>query len=232
MATYLTPEQAQQIIDQKFELDNLCQFSGESKSQIKQDLFVLSELGFKHNGYFVEFGATNGVDLSNTYLLEKKFGWLGIVAEPLKSKYGELIRNRNCHIEEKCVWRSSGELLKFLEANDQDYSTIFEYHDKDLHHQIRKNGLVSEVETISLNDLLEKYNAPRLIDYLSIDTEGSEYEILNNFDFEKYHFRVITCEHNHTNQRESIYELLTNFGYKRKYEHLSLFDDWYIGPKD
>jgi len=226
--TLLTVEQAQLIIDQKLELDILCKFAGESKSQLKQDLFVLSELGFKRNGYFVEFGATNGVDLSNTYLLEKKFGWLGIVAEPLKSKYAELIRNRSCHIEDKCVWKSSGELLKFLEANDQDLSTIFEYQDKDLHFESRKNGQISDVETISLNDLLEKYNAPRLIDYLSIDTEGSEFEILSNFNFEKYEFRVITVEHNHTNQREAIYNLLTNYGYKRKFEKLSDFDDWYV----
>ena len=227
--TNLTVEQAQLIIDQKFELDILCKFAGESKSQLKQDLFVLSELGFKRNGYFVEFGATNGLYLSNTYLLEKKFGWLGIVAEPLKSKYAELIRNRSCHIEDKCVWKNSGELLKFLEANDQDLSTILEYQDnKDLHHESQKNGQISDVETISLNDLLKKYNAPRLIDYLSIDTEGSEFEILSNFNFEKYEFRVITVEHNYTNQREAIYNLLTSFGYKRKFEKLSEFDDWYI----
>ena len=226
--TLLTAEQAQLFIDQKFELDILCKFAGESKSQLKQDLFVLSELGFKRNGYFVEFGATNGLYLSNTYLLEKKFGWLGIVAEPLKSKYAELIRNRSCHIEDKCVWKNSGELLKFLEANDQDLSTIFEYQDKDLHRESRKNGQISDVETISLNDLLKKYNAPRLIDYLSIDTEGSEFEILSNFNFEKYEFRVITVEHNYTNQREAIYNLLTSFGYKRKFEKLSEFDDWYI----
>lgn len=224
----LTHEKAQLIIDQKFELDILCKFAGESKSQLKQDLFVLAELGFKRNGYFVEFGATNGVDLSNTYLLEKKFGWLGILAEPLKSKYAELVRNRSCHIEDKCVWSASGKHLKFVEANDKDLSTIFGFHDKDMHTESRKDGQISDVETISLIDLLEKYNAPRLIDYLSIDTEGSEFQILSNFDFKKYEFKVITVEHNHTNQREAIYKLLTSYGYIRKFEKLSDFDDWYI----
>src|SRR5208282_3167640 len=42
-----------------------------SRAQLRQDLFVLSELDFKKNGFFVEFGATNGLDLSNTYLLER-----------------------------------------------------------------------------------------------------------------------------------------------------------------
>src|SRR6056297_216441 len=55
-----------------------------SKSQLRQDLFVLSELGFKQHGFFVEFGATNGIDLSNTYLMEARFGWNGILAEPAR----------------------------------------------------------------------------------------------------------------------------------------------------
>ena len=228
MATFFSAQQLQQIVDQKRELDALCQFAGESKSQIKQDLFVLSELGFKTAGYFVEFGATNGVDLSNTYLLEKRFGWTGIVSEPLKSKYLELIKNRSCHVEDRCVWKTSGDTLKFVESSRSDFSTILEYRDRDLHSEIRKNGFVTEVKTISLNDLLEKFHAPRLIDYLSIDTEGSEFEILNNFDFDRWHFRVITCEHNFTPQRELIYELLSRHGYKRKYEALSQFDDWYV----
>ena len=55
-----------------------------SRSQIGQDLFVLNELKFKKNGYFVEFGATNGIDWSNSCILEKEFGWNGIVAEPAR----------------------------------------------------------------------------------------------------------------------------------------------------
>ncbi len=84
------------------------------------------------------------------------------------------------------------------------------------------------MDTISLNDLLEKFDAPKNIDYLSIDTEGSEYAILESFDFERRRFSVITCEHNFTPEREKIYELLTRKGYERKYESLSQFDDWYV----
>ena len=82
--------------------------------------------------------------------------------------------------------------------------------------------------SISLLDLLKKFNAPKIIDYLSIDTEGSEYEILSNFDFQKYQFKVITCEHNHTSAREKIFMLLTSKSYERKFSSLSMCDDWYI----
>ena len=76
--------------------------------------------------------------------------------------------------------------------------------------------------------MLDKYNAPREIDYLSIDTEGSEFDILSHFDFNKYQFRVITCEHNFAPQREEIFSLLTRNGYLRKFENISNVDDWYV----
>ncbi|PLX99399.1 MAG: methyltransferase [Desulfuromonas sp.] len=199
-----------------------------SRSQIRQDLFVLSELNFKKNGYFVEFGATNGLTLSNTYLLEKEFQWDGIVAEPARKWHAELNSNRSCKVETKCVWSKSGEVIKFNETEIGEFSTIDNYSSGDMHSESRKSGVRYDVETISFLDMLETYNAPSEIDYLSIDTEGSEYEILENFDFNRYQFRVITCEHNYTKDRDKIYELLTSNGYKRKFEALSQFDDWYV----
>jgi hypothetical protein len=76
--------------------------------------------------------------------------------------------------------------------------------------------------------MLKKYNAPKQIDYLSIDTEGSEFEILNSFNFDLYDIKIITCEHNYTPMRKKIYSLLTKNGYDRKYSEYSQFDDWYV----
>ena len=199
-----------------------------SKSQIRQDLFVLSELGFKENGYFVEFGATNGVDISNSHLLEKEFLWDGILAEPAQVWHAELKQNRSAIIETRCVWEKSGQILKFNETPDSELSTIDIFSEKDKHSRSRKSGRKYDVETISLLELLETHNAPRLIDYLSMDTEGSEYEILKNFDFDRYQFNVITCEHNNTPNREKIHDLLLRNGYQRKFESISKFDDWYV----
>ena len=88
-----------------------------------------------------------------------------------------------------------------------------------------------DVQTISLEDLLIKYSAPKKIDYLSIDTEGSEYEILSNFNFDAYDIRAITCEHNYMPEREQIYKLLTSKGYFRVDTDKSKWDDWYTKAK-
>jgi len=199
-----------------------------SHSQLRQDLFVLSTLNFKQGGFFVEFGATNGIALSNTYLLEKEFGWDGILAEPARGWHDALRANRTSVIEPSCVWSATGSSLAFHEAESAEYSTIGEYIFADSHGQVRKRGTDYMVPTISLNDLLQKHRAPKLIDYLSIDTEGSEFDILSNFDFRSYKFRIITCEHNYTPMRGRIHKLLTSNGYSRVLEHISQFDDWYV----
>jgi FkbM family methyltransferase len=210
-------------------LDRILPLLDQSNSQLRQDLFVLSETNFKKNGYYVEFGAANGIDLSNTYILEKNFGWKGILAEPAKIWSASIGANRpGSFIETRCVWKESNQTLKFNETREPELSTINLYSEIDGHFNARKSGSYYEVLTISLNDLLKKYNAPRHIDYISIDTEGSEFEILSTFDFNEYTFGVITCEHNFTSNREKVNDLLAKNGYKRKCENVSGFDDWFV----
>jgi len=199
-----------------------------SESQLFQDLFVLYTLNSKTNGFFVEFGATNGKSLSNTYLLEKEFGWKGIVAEPGKVWHEDLHKNRSCIIEDRCVWSSTGEELIFFETtNMAELSTIKGYAETDYFSEERTQRKEYRVQTISLNDLLKFHKAPDIIDYLSVDTEGSEFEILKGVDFSKYKFRTITVEHNLTAIRDEIFTLLNKNNYKRVHQDISAFDDWY-----
>ena len=200
-----------------------------SKSELRQDIFVLVEHEYKKNGYFVEFGATDGINGSNTYLLENEFLWSGILVEPAKVWRERLFKNRpNADIETLCVWKDSESSVIFNETDVASLSTIDTFSNKDTHEITRRIGKKYQIKTISLNDLLRKFHAPKYIDYLSIDTEGSEYEILKAFDFSEYNIRIITVEHNYTLQRELIFSLLTNNGYKRTLESISSFDDWYI----
>lgn len=224
----LVPHDASRLLHQQVELASMMRFSGKSNAQLAQDIFVLSECGLKRDGFFVEFGGADGISLSNTYLLEKEFGWRGIVAEPARCWHDAIRKNRSCIIEEKCVWKSSGTRLVFNETPTPELSTLAAFEDTDMHSAARKNGSRYEVETISLNDLLRMHDAPRFIDYLSIDTEGSELDILAAIDFDRYRIGVITCEHNYTENRVKIHSLLSAQGYVRKYPHLSQWDDWYV----
>ena len=211
------------------DFEPLIRYLSKSKSQLRQDLFVLAETKYKSGGYFVEFGATDGINLSNSYLLETEFSWKGILAEPGHVWGKRLANNRpRSRIETSCVWKDSNSMLLFNEVDAPELSTIDFFSNSDEHIFRRKHGKKYEVPTISLMDLLEKFGAPSYIDYLSIDTEGSEFEILKALNFNKYSFGVITVEHNYTENRERIFTLLTSNGYIRKFEHLSLFDDWYI----
>lgn len=191
-----------------------------SNAQLFQDLFALLMTNEKRGGYFVEFGAANGALHSNSYLLEKQFGWTGILAEPARSWHNELNANRNCKIDTNCVWSKSGEWLEFNETSCPELSAINTFSNR--------KGEVYLVETISLNDLLEKHGAPYEIDYISIDTEGSELAILSSFDFSKYSIRVLTVEHNFKTERDKIKNLLLLNGYERVFEDFSNWDDWYI----
>lgn len=203
-------------------------YAEQSKAQLFQDLLALYVLGMKRDGYFVEFGATDGDGLSNSLLLEKQFGWRGILAEPARSWHGDLLANRDAHICTDCVWSASGETLTFRETAYKELSTIAAFARRDSHANAREALSEYQVNTISLNDLLSQYDAPNDIDFLSIDTEGSELEILRALDFDRYCFRVIVVEHNFTETREPLRDLLCSHGYQQIFEQFSRWDDWYV----
>lgn len=218
------------LLDTPAELQSLLlDLYPQSKSQFLQDIFVLIQLKFKSNGYYVEFGATDGINLSNTYMLEKNFGWRGILAEPAKQFHKDLSINRpESIIDERCVYSESNKSVLFSEVESTGLSQIVIYKRDDKLSRLRNKQNVYEVDTISLEHMLDFHKAPKVIDYLSIDVEGGEFDILNAFDFSKYKFKVISVEHNYSELRQKILTLLTSNGYQRVHSEISQVDDWYI----
>ena len=210
---------------------NKCvEYISHSKSERFQDLFVLAMVDFKSEGFFVEFGALDGFSISNSYLLEKKFGWNGILAEPARSCHSDLMKCRDVFIDFDCVWHTSNKKINFWELSSLALSgTPLGY--KKLQNKrpkAIKKQKEYQVSTVSLDDLLQRYNAPAKVDYLSIDTEGTELEIIRSFNFKNYQFSVITIEHNFTSDRDEQFNILTSNGYRRILESYSGIDDWYI----
>jgi FkbM family methyltransferase len=203
----------------------------QSRSQILQDIFVLAVLDSKKNGYFVEAGASDGLDCSNTFLLEKNFDWNGLLIEPSKLGFNKIASNRKASAINFALFSASGLSMKFRETVSPGLSSLSDFSNNDYMSSQRVDKLVYQVETITLQDALNNAGAPKVVDFLSLDTEGSEFEILKNFDFNSYSFSVITVEHAFSEQREKVYELLTSNGYQRVLSDISVYDDWYINEK-
>lgn len=193
-----------------------------SYSQLNQDLNVISFFNNKNDLYFIDIGANDGKTLSNTFLLEKKYNWKGICSEPLPSAFKQLIKCRSVTCDNNAVFSKSGLSLEFSES--ELYSGITNFIDQWIE---AKKGNQIIVKTITLQSLLDNYNAPKIIQYLSLDTEGTELEILKSVDFSTYTFLYINLEHNYIEPRRSeMRTLLLNNGYLYKGENK--WDDDYI----
>jgi FkbM family methyltransferase len=199
-----------------------------TKSQLAQDLLALSFSNFSESGYFVEIGACDGVAYSNTHLLEKNFHWRGLLAEPGKVWHKNLINNRSCSIDTRAVASISKKMVMFTETTDPTLSTYEHLTDLDHMSKYRFSEKSYEVATVSLNDLLSTHNAPSNINFLSIDTEGSELDILSTFDFKKYSVDFISVEHNFTINQIHIVNLLKSNGYVQVLKKYSIFDAWFV----
>ena len=205
------------------------------KSQLYQDMFASFIIGDKFEKTFFEFGATNGIDLSNSYTLERYLNWKGVLSEPSPQWHDELKKNRPyTNTISECIWSESNKELNFFVSAVGVLSSLENFKESDKismpgNTQARvKNGKNIIVKTISLNDVIEKQFNSKSPSYISIDTEGSEYEILKNFNFKKYKPLVFTIEHNFTELQLKIDKLMYSNDYIRVFKSLTTFDAWYV----
>lgn len=198
---------------------NYLKFKKLSKSQIFQDILAITVNKNKNNNYFVEFGAGDGIKFSNTFLLEK-LGWKGLLVEPAKSLQKKLKKSRKSKIFNYAIDREDYKKISFYENSDPYLSS------KKASHGLNTKYTVT---TLKLNTLLRKNKSPKNISYISIDTEGNEYEILKKFDFRLYNVNFFTIEHNFNEQKRiKIFKLMKKNNYIRIFKYLSHMDDWYL----
>jgi FkbM family methyltransferase len=194
-------------------------------SQLGQDLFVLETLKQKKNGFFIEIGAGNGKHLSNTYLLEREFNWDGILIEPNKSSFKACADSRHCKVINKLILNSGMSKVLFHEKRIGEFSFSEGYGNNN------SNDVIDsyEIEAIKFEEIFRDFSSIPGIDFLSIDTEGSEVEILSSIDFSKYKPGIICIEHNYVkSNRLYIKKFLKSNGYKMVYSGISLWDSWFI----
>ena len=190
-------------------------------SQHKQD-WILDDVVFdkKEKGFFFDIGANDGVTYSNTLFLERNRSWTGICVEPLPQTFASLKNNRNCIVENCAVGSQTGkdtfmEITGYAEMLSGLKKNYNKKHLLRIEEEIKvyggnKNEI--EINIVNVNDLLAKYGSFN-IDYCNIDTEGSEFEILQAIDFRKVKIDVITVEANYKIERFRIWLLLWLKGY-------------------
>lgn len=200
-----------------YNIHDTCQV--ENLNQIFMDYF-----GYKNDGWFVEIGAFDGVSYSNTWALAVA-GWKGLCAEPVP-EYAELCRkNHESHdvtVVETCVGNAEG-FIDFSVAG-----VLSTYSKEYLNSNFWKNdyAIAKPIKTkiTTLDNLLCLYNIPVGFDVLSVDVEGSETDVLKNFNvnYWKPKMAIIEAHEKHpaqelTLQAPFINEYFNNAGYRKIY---------------
>ena len=194
--------------------------------QLLQDAVSILLHQAKRDGYFVEVGVGDGKKYSNTMALEKRLGWRGILCEPAKMFHDNIMASRSAVLDRRAISDTSGRVLQF-QQNDKmgEYSGFSE----SISMRMDDPFTQYDVETISFDALLEQYSAPDEIDFISIDTEGSELNVLKGLSLKKRRVWLFSIEHNYDRHRIDAYKaLLEPLGYRRILPEISAFDAWYV----
>ena len=165
-------------------------------AQHGQDLAVLRHYGHNFIGYFIEIGANDGKTLSNTLLLEER-GWTGFLVEADPITANKIPTNRSTPYANIAVGKEHG-TATFLQHGLT--GGISDYIQKP---NVKENGKKIIVKTIPLHDLLLQYGCPKRIDFLSIDIEGAEHDVLSIFPFDQWDIGYLLVEHNDYLQKTS-----------------------------
>lgn len=187
-------------------------------SQHGQDRY-LHETFFKtrRDGIFVEFGALDGLLDSNSLFFERSLNWTGILIEPNPAAFALLQRNRpNCQLENVAISNENA-ILPFLKIAGGLYgwSGLLDDIEPQHHERIDQYIKPDDIETIavSVRDLawLAERHQLTQIDFMSIDTEGTEAKIMRAFPWELLHVAVFCIENNFENY--NLDDLMAAQGY-------------------
>jgi len=187
-------------------------------SQFEQDRFVYTKFfKNKREGVFVDIGAHDGVTISNTYFFEKTMGWKGICVEPIPEVFQKLEQTRSATCIQGCIYdaKEEAQFLRF-KGYPEMLSGLMDTNQRRQEEALEsvQNGSaeIITVKCYNLNQLLLDQEIHR-VDYLSVDTEGGEVNILKSIDYDKIIVDVIDVENN---DGDALFEkFLSSKGYKK-----------------
>ena len=184
-------------------------------SQCGQDLWVLACVNSaggpdlsKTQPTYIDIGAFDGLEISNTVLLER-IGWKGVCVEPNPETFKKLQQNRQCDCYNVAVSKGQAQTVPFSIAKDPAFSGIPQsFNDRHKRTIIR----TIEIQAVRFSELFRWTGFDHLT-YLSLDTEGNEIEILEDALDVVQPF-LISIEHNEVKERmHTIRVMARDYGY-------------------
>jgi FkbM family methyltransferase len=194
-------------------------FNRRSFSQEGEDLILNELLNSKRNGFYVDVGAHHPIRFSNTHFFYKR-GWSGINidANPGSMVLFEKIRKRDVNLE-LAISNKKQSLIYYLfnePALNTFSKTLSKRRDANNEYQIIGKKKIS---TITLAKVLDRYHPTNtVIDFLNIDVEGLDLEVLKSNDWRKYQPNIVLVEINEIDiddiKSSPIYSFLNSKNYK------------------
>jgi len=186
-------------------------------SQDNQDSYLETNVfkGYK-NGFYVDVGAHDGISYNNTLYFEKNNNWTGINIEPIKSVFDKLVSNRPDNINlNYAICNNEGETEFYCNTNYTEMISGIKdtFHSKHLERLERENnetGSTTEVIKVNTRKLETIFDENKVshVNYLSIDVEGAEFEVIKSINFDKVFIDVIGFENNYDESSIPIIEYL------------------------
>ncbi len=209
-------------------------FFGQQLQEIGALTFSLDKHQNRHLGYFLDIGAAYSSRYSNSAALQE-IGWSGALVEPNPSFYAELLKFRataDVKVFNFAIGAKKG-TAKLINAGA--LSSLEENRRVDIYDYLRKEISQKSIEPffetsiLTPSMLLQLSQCPWKINFLSIDTEGSEFEILRTFPFDEYRVNFVACEHNFEwDYLAKIDKFMRSKGFKRVMRFWSAQDAWYM----
>ena len=197
-------------------------------SQFGEEVIIQSHFPLNYKGNCIEVGLANGVNGSNTLIFEKN-GWtcLGIEANPNLAQYSAQFRQNviNCAVGSENLPSVQFNILRLDYENESAVSSLkidprlYEEHK----HMIQLERTI-DIELKTLDTILGETNLFNYIDFVSIDTEGTELDVLKGFDLNKWKPKLLIIENNY--EDTDVEEYLKQFGYSKSLRHE--VNDYYI----
>ena len=202
-------------------------------SQFGEDKFLAEIFNNKTNGVCVEIGANDGINDSTSYFFEK-LGWTSILIEPNPILCQKIREIRNSILYECAASSSDGTTLLYVaEGAERSHGVSTISNDKETHNRIKNYGFTTkpiQVNTRTLDNILIDAKLNSQIDFISIDVEGHELEVLNGFSIEMWKPTILIIEDNSNFEDTSVSDHLKELGYV-KFMRTGV-NDWYASKKN